>query len=136
MQINQLEEFTPEARAKSAEITEKNSAFLARIHKFLVAGGWKRTNDSRQSAMFQKVYERGQRTICLSGWHGGGGRTSRNYTNTKLVFSLSDNQHEGKGPRDLYPKERYSLDIINGTVSDAEAFLSTVEKYIQTTCAL
>lgn len=116
-------------------LSEKHGAFLARMHKFLVACGWKRTDDSRQSAMFHKVYTRDQRTIYLTGWHGGGKPgTSRNYGNLKLVFGLGDNQPEGKGPRDLYPKERFTLDIINGNVGDAEAFLSTVEKYLLTTC--
>lgn len=131
MRIDQLEDNTVDSRAKSKEITEKTSELLTWAHKYLTAAGWIRTVDDRRSAMFQKIYKRGQRHVVLSGWHGGGKPgTSRNYGNTKLLFSIGDNHPGNTGPIEPYPKEQVSLDIIDGTVESAENFLLLAKGYI------
>lgn len=131
MRIDSLSDHTPDARRVSAELSQKTADFLTSIHEFLMASGWKRTSDLRLSAMFEKVYERDQRQLVLSGWHGGGKPgTNRNYGDLKLLFGIGDNQPYGKGPRELYAKEFLSLDIVNGTVDDANHFLSRANTYI------
>lgn len=132
MLISQLEDSTAESRAKSAEISLKTSELLAWADKFLKAAGWERTGNKRQSAMFHTIYQRGQRMVSLSGWHAAGTKgTNRNYTNTKLIFSVGDNQPGGQGPRKLYTEEQLELDIIHGTVESAESFIQSVMAYVQ-----
>ena len=119
--------------AEQKQISDKTSDLLTLLHKFLLAAGWKRTDDRRMSAMFLKTYERDQRQIVISGWHGTG-TGIRNFGNLKLLFDVADNQPSGKGPREPYPKEYLRLDTIGGTIADAEAFYHAVKNYITTTC--
>jgi len=132
MRLDSLHDRTSEARRVSAELSDKTSELLTWAHKFLKAAGWERTHDGRRSAMFEKVYQRGQREICFSGWHGTGAKgTCRNYGDLKLIFSIGDNHPGEKGPRELYAKEQLSLDIVNGSVQDAEQFMLLFKGYIQ-----
>lgn len=132
MRIDNLHDRTSEAQRISAELSEKTTALLAWAHKYLKAAGWVRTSDTRHSAMFEKVYQRGQREICLAGWHGTGAKgTCRNYGDLKLIFSIGDNHPGEKGPRSLYAQEQLKLDIINGTVEDAEKFMAAFKAYVQ-----
>lgn len=132
MRIDSLHYHTAETRRVSAELSEKTSTLLTWAHKFLKTAGWERIAERRLSAMFEKVYRRGQREVCFSGWHGTGAKgTGRNYGDLKLIFSISDNHPGEKGPRELYAKEQLSLDIVNGTVQDAEQFMLLFKGYIQ-----
>ena len=131
IRIDSLQDATPDARRVSADLSQKTTDLLTSVHKFLIASGWKRISDRRLSAMFEKAYERDQRQLVLSGWHGGGKPgTNRNYGDLKLLFGIGDNQPYGKGPREPYAKEFLSLDIVNGTVDDANHFLIRAKTYI------
>ncbi len=132
MRIDNLHDRTNAAWEASKKLSAQSAELLEWAHKFLKANGWQRTEDRRRSAMFEKVYQRGQREIVLCGWHGTGAPgTSRNYGNLKLIWSVGDNHPGEKGPRELYAKEQIKLDIIDGTVKDAEDFLLMVKGYIQ-----
>lgn len=131
MRIDQLHDRTQAARAESARLSVKTTELLTWAHKFLKAAGWERTCDSRQSAMFNKLYGRGQREVYFGGWHGTGAKgICRNFGDLKLIFDIGDNQPGGTGPRELYAKEQHRLDIVNGSVADAEKFMETFRNYV------
>jgi hypothetical protein len=127
MRIDNLHDRTPEARRVSAELSEKTADLLSWAHKFLKAAEWERTDDGRRSAMFEKVYQRGQREIYFTGWHGTGAKGTGDL---KLIFGIGDNQPNGTGPCELYAKELHSLDIVYGSVEDAEKFMEVFKHYV------
>lgn len=116
------------------EISKENAEALTWAHKFLIAHGWTRVRDNRISAMFEKQYNRGDKTVFIKGWHGTGKPgTNRHYGNLKLIFSFSSYTTIGI-PVDASTVERARLDTSKATVADVKPFLAKFKDHIIWTC--
>lgn len=115
-------------RARKDDMSRMTASFLTRAHSTLKIKGFERIEDSRQSAMFMKVYVRGDHRIALNGWHGTGTKgTCRNYGDLKLIFSLYDN----KMPKAEETRWKADFDLdLEAPDTEIEKFIREIEKHI------
>ena len=131
----ELEEL-PGARIVKQDFSQKTAEFLTWMQGALKARGWVRTDARLQSALYHWTFEKGERKINITGWHGTGKRGSvRWFGDLKTLFSFYDNQPDGKAlPNDKRMRQVFDLNCIDGTVEQHAEHLNAIGTYIRT-CA-
>ena len=130
--LSDLEEL-PGARIVKQDFSQKTAEFLTWMQQALKARGWVRTDARNQSALYNWTFEKGERKINIIGWHGTGKRgTSRWYGDLKTLFTLYDNQVDGKvWPNDKRMRQVFDLNCIDGTVAQHAEHLEAIRSYIK-----
>lgn len=130
-----LEEL-PGARIIKQDFSQKTAEFLTWLQTELKRRGWIRSDARLQSALYHWTFTKGERSIRISGWHGTGKKgTARWFGDLKTVFSLYDNQVDGKvWPNDKRDRLVFDLNCVDGTVEQHGAHLKAIREYVLT-CA-
>ena len=129
--LTQLEEGR-NTTAKQA-FSDTTAEFLKWMQGALKARGWVRTDARLQSALYHWTFEKGERKINITGWHGTGKRgTSRWYGDLKTLFTLYDNRSPARpDPADRRMLEVINLSCIDGTVEQHAKQLEAIRAYIR-----
>lgn len=128
--LTQLEE-SSNSTAKQA-FSDTTAEFLKWLQVTLKARGWVRTDARLQSALYNWTFQKGERQINITGWHGTGKRgTSRWYGDLKTLFTLYDNRSPARpDPADHRMREVFDLSCIDGTVEEHAQQLAAIRAYI------
>jgi hypothetical protein len=130
--LSDLEEL-PGARIVKQDFSKKTAEFLTWMQQTLWARGWIRTDARLQSALYNWTFEKGERKIMITGWHGTGKKgTARWFGDLKTLLTLYDNQVDGKVcPNGKRMRQVFDLNCIDGTVEQHAAHLKAIEAYIR-----
>lgn len=128
MKISTLEEH-PQLEA---EVSRKTEIFLKGIQAVLKGKGFTRTDARLQSAMFHWEFQRGDRKLCITGWHGTGKRgTSRWYGDLKALLSFYDNKAYVDTAMARWKRDEiFKLDVLKGTVEQHHKLLNDTLDYV------
>lgn len=118
---------------EAAGVSAQTEGFLKDAQWILKQRGFTRTDARKTSALFNWTFERGDRKIHLSGWHGTGKRgTNRWYGDLKALLDVHDNvDYIGTDKARYSFKGIFSISSNYGTVAEHTKMLQDALDYFE-----